>query len=95
VRRPETLRYVPLRDGHTAKLISTYDWLESELDASSSVHVGHIALATCLSWLEFRELPSFRQGRARLVSWFEGFQDRPSMRDTPLSGATHDGPRTP
>jgi glutathione S-transferase len=93
VRRPEALRYAPLRDGHTIKLISTYDWLESELDASSPVHVGHIALATCLSWLEFRELPSFRQGRAKLVSWFEAFQDRPSMRATPLSGDTHDGPR--
>ena len=90
VRRPAALRYAPLRDGYTAKLISTYDWLEAELDTTATLHVGHIALATCLSWLEFRELPSFRPGRAQLVTWFEAFQGRPSMHATPLSGETRD-----
>jgi glutathione S-transferase len=90
VRRPETLRYPPLRDGYIAKLIAGYDWLERELDVSAPVHVGHIALATCLGWLEFRDLPAFRQGRPRLSAWLDEFQDRPSMRATPLSGETHD-----
>ena len=90
VRRPEALRYAALRDGYIDKLIAGYDWLERELDVDSPIHVGHIALATCLSWLEFRELPTFREKRPRLVAWFDEFEHRPSMRATALSGETHD-----
>lgn len=90
VRRPEPLRYAPLRDGYAEKLIASYDWLEGELDVDSPVHVGHVAVATCLSWLEFRELPDFRAHRPRLVAWFDEFERRPSMRGTPLAGETHD-----
>lgn len=90
VRRPEALRYAPLRDGHVQKLIASYDWLERELDVDKAVHVGHIALATCLDWLEFRELPGFRQRRPRLADWFDRFRQRASMRATPLSGETRD-----
>lgn len=90
VRRPEALRYARLRDGYIEKLIAGYDWLERELDVSASVHVGHIAVATCLGWLQFRDLPGFRDRRPRLSDWFDEFQDRPSMRATPLSGETHD-----
>jgi glutathione S-transferase len=90
VRRPEALRYPPLRDGYVEKLTATYDWLEQNLDGEAPVHVGHVALATCLSWLEFRELPSFRGKRPRLARWYETFSARPSMRATPLSGETHD-----
>ena len=90
VRRPEALRYPPLRDGYVAKLVCSYDWLEDELDVDSQLHVGHIAVATILSWLEFRELPDFREGRPRLARWFDEFSARPSMRATPLSGETHD-----
>lgn len=90
VRRPQELRYAPLRDGYVDKLIASYDWLETELDVASPIHVGHIALATCLSWLEFRELPPFRETRPRLTAWFGEFENRPSMRAVPLSGETHD-----
>lgn len=90
VRRPEALRYPPLRDGYIEKLISSYDWLERELDVASPIHVGHIALATALGWLEFRGLPGFREKRPRLSAWFEMFNARPSMKATPLSGETHD-----
>jgi glutathione S-transferase len=90
VRRPEALRYAPLRDGYIEKLIASYDWLERELETEAPVHVGHVALATCLSWLEFRELPGFRAQRPRLAGWFDAFSARPSMRATPLSGETHD-----
>lgn len=90
VRRPEALRYPALRDGYTEKLIESYDWLERQLDVDAPVHLGHIAVATALSWLEFRELPDFRAGRPRLVAWFDAFERRPSMRATPLSGDTHD-----
>ncbi len=90
IRRPAALRYAPLRDGYIQKLTAGYDWLERELDVLESVHLGHIALATCLSWLEFRGLPDFRQRRPRLTTWFDEFQSRPSMQATPLSGETQD-----
>ncbi len=90
VRRPQQHRYAQLQNGYTSKLTSSYDWLERELDDDTPVHVGHVALATALSWLAFRELPDFRPGRPRLAAWFDEFQSRPSMRATPLSGETHD-----
>lgn len=88
-RRPKELRYAPLRDGYVTKLLASYDWLEQSLDPSAPLHVGHIALATALSWLEFRELPTFRP-RPRLTRWFNEFNARPSMLATPLWGQTHD-----
>jgi glutathione S-transferase len=90
VRRPEPLRYSLLGDGYAQKLISSYDWLEREIRAEAAIHVGHIAVATALSWLEFRGLPDFRSGRPNLVAWFDGFAARSSMRATPLSGDTRD-----
>ena len=94
VRRPEALRYAPLRDGYIEKLAASYDWLERglerELDTVSEIHVGHIALATALDWIEFRELPGFRDTHPRLAAWFDAFKLRPSMRATPLSGDTQD-----
>jgi glutathione S-transferase len=90
VRRPEALRYAPLRDGYIGKLLASYDWLEQNLDVDAPIHVGHISLATTLSWLEFRELPSFRNRRPRLVDWFDEFESRSSMRMTPLAGDTRD-----
>jgi glutathione S-transferase len=90
VRRPEALRYSALKDGFVAKLVASYDWLERELDVESPLHVGHIAVATALSWLEFRELPAFRHNRPRLVGWFDAFERRASMLATPLSGETRD-----
>ena len=89
-RRPVELRYPPLAQGYAEKLITSYDWLETEFDLSANLHVGHIALATALDWIEFRQLPSFRQGRPRLTQWFEAFVQRPSMQATPLSGETQD-----
>jgi len=90
VRRPENLRYPLLRDGYVEKLTTSFDWLEHHLDVASPVHVGHIAVATALSWLEFRALPDFRTQRPRLVEWFDQFEKRPSMQATPLSGETSD-----
>lgn len=88
-RRPEQLRYEALAEGHRDKIEATYDWLEAAVDVDAPLHVGHIALATALSWMAFRDLPSFR-GRQRLTQWFDAFETRPSMLATPLSGETHD-----
>jgi glutathione S-transferase len=70
IRRPEGLRDPQLRDGYIEKLIAGYDWLERELDV-------HPALATCLDWLEFRDLPGFRDGRPKLSDWFDEFRGSP------------------
>jgi glutathione S-transferase len=91
VRRPEALRYPPLAQGYALKLTNSYDWLEANADFDAPIHIGHIALATALDWLAFRDLPSFRDGRARLTGWFDSFLTRPSMKATPLSGDTQDG----
>jgi glutathione S-transferase len=90
VRRPRELRYPPLAEGYTQKLVCGYDWLERGLDIDTPLHIGHIAIATTLSWLEFRELPAFRAGRPRLARWFDTFATRESMLATPLSGETRD-----
>lgn len=96
IRRPEAFRYAPLRDGFADKLLTSYDWLECELErelelnVSTPLHVGHIALATALDWLAFRALPDFRENRPRLTAWFDDFSRRPSMLATPLSGETQD-----
>ncbi|MGK9170383.1 glutathione S-transferase [Inquilinus limosus] len=89
-RRPEALRYPPLAEGQIAKLVAAYDFVEREVDLDDPVDLGQIALATALSWLEFRDLPAFRPGRPRLSAWFDAFSRRPSMLATPLSGETHD-----
>jgi len=90
VRRPAELRYPPLIAGYTDKLGATYDWLERELDVDAPVHIGHIAIATILDWIEFRNLAPFRSGRPRLSAWLDEFTARPSMRATPMSGETRD-----
>lgn len=88
-RRPEPLRYDALAEGYRDKIEASYDWLEAELDGDAPLHVGHVALATTLSWMAFRKLPPF-VARTRLNRWFEAFERRPSMLATPLSGETHD-----
>ncbi|MDY6948741.1 MAG: glutathione S-transferase [Pseudomonadota bacterium] len=88
-RRPQELRYPALRDGYVEKLLTSYDWLERQVETDGGIDIGQIALATALSWLEFRELPTFRH-RLRLSRWFDDFSSRDSMLATPLWGQTHD-----
>jgi glutathione S-transferase len=96
-RRPEPYRYAAMRDGQIEKLLSTYDFLEKSEAAiepenaqSPYVDIGQIALATALSWLEFRRLPAFEPGRPRLSTWYRQFIRRPSMLATPFTGETVD-----
>lgn len=89
-RRPEALRWPALRDAYLQKVAASCDYAERELDPGAPPDLGSIALATALSWIEFREVYDFRAGRPRLAAWYESFADRPSMRATALSGATHD-----
>ena len=89
-RRPEALRYPALAEGQAAKLVAAYGFIESGIDLDGPVDLGQIALATALSWLEFRRLTPFRPGRPRLSAWYDAFNRRPSMLATPLEGETQD-----
>lgn len=89
-RRPESLRWPAMRDGQLEKVIAACDYLEREMTTHDAVDIGAIALATTLSWIEFRDVCAFRVGRPRLSSWYDGFCTRPSMRATTLRGDTSD-----
>lgn len=89
-RRPRHLRYPPLAEGMTTKLVESYDYLERDGALDGPLHVGQIALATALDWLAFRDLPDFETGRPRLSAWYRAFLRRASMRATPYDGETHD-----
>jgi glutathione S-transferase len=89
VRRPETLGYPPLAEGYREKLEASYEWLERAIGALDPLHVGHIAVATTLDWLKFRDLPTF-SNHPQLSAWFNDCASRPSLIATPLSGETQD-----
>lgn len=40
-------------------------------DLGAPIHMGHMALAAALGWLDFKFGGRWRDGRAELVSWFE------------------------
>jgi glutathione S-transferase len=89
-RRPAPYRYPAMRDGQIQKLVAAYDFLEQESGLDGPLDIGQIALATALSWIEFRNLPGFRDGHPRLESWYDSFARRPSMLATPLAGEVVD-----
>jgi glutathione S-transferase len=89
-RRPEAFRWTPLRDGHLQKIEAACDFLEAHIDSEATVDIGDIALATALSWIEFRQIHAFREGRPQLASWYERISGRPSMLATLFAGDTVD-----
>lgn len=91
-RRPEAMRWPPLLDGHMHKIVAACDYLETHIADIGEVDIGDIALATALSWIEFRHIHDFQAGHPRLSAWYRTFCTRPSMMATPLSGDTVDQP---
>jgi glutathione S-transferase len=89
-RRPLQYRYPAMRDGQIEKLIAAYDFVDAEPALDGPLTIGQIALATALSWIEFRRVLDFRAGRPRLARWYDRFAERPSMQATPLAGETVD-----
>ena len=81
IRRPDGLQWTDWAEAHSRKLEQTYDVIERDADLSSgSVTVGHVALATALEWIAFRQVgPDFRRERRRLAGWYDSFARRPSM----------------
>lgn len=55
------------------------------------LHIGHIALATGLLWLEFAKIPHQLESLPNLRAWYQSFIDRPSIQGTPYLGETDDG----
>jgi len=90
LRRPAELRWKAMADGQAEKLLASYEFLEQEVALDAPLDVGQIALATALSWIEFRGLPSFATRCPRVKSWYDAFAERPSMKATDYSGETHD-----
>ncbi len=93
-RRPEALRWPPMLQGQLDKLAAACDLLEQEIGEAPSAEtvpdIGGIALATALSWIAFRHVYPFAEGRPRLSAWYARFSQRASMRSTTLSGDTRD-----
>jgi glutathione S-transferase len=89
VRRPEALRYPPLASGYKRKLDESLAWIEKNFEPDAALNVGHIALATALDWLLFRELTSLSDHPV-LSRWLTQFRQRASMLATPLQGETVD-----
>ena len=89
-RRPPELRWTRNAEAQTGKLVASYDFVEQEAELDGPSDIGQIALATALSWIEFRGLAPFKNGRPRLSRWYDGFCRRPSMRATGDAGETQD-----
>lgn len=89
-RRPEAVRWAPLREGHLQKIAVSCDFLETTVDPEKQLDIGDIALATALSWIAFRRIYDFQVRRPRLWSWYQQISARPSMMATPLVGDTVD-----
>lgn len=92
-RRPEALRWPPLLEGHFQKVVAACDYLEANVSDDHGVDIGDIALATALSWIEFRHIHDFQLGRPRLSAWYQRFCARPSMMATAFFGDTIDRPQ--
>ena len=89
-RRPAATRWEPLREGQLQKIIAACDFLEENLEQKAAPDIGDIALATALSWIEFRQVHAFQEARPRLASWYARFCERESMQATALYGETVD-----
>lgn len=84
VTRPEELQWDDWQDGLMRKIGRSLDTLDAQVpEFAQRVHIGTIALACALGYLDFRfpEL-DWRQGRGQLNAWFKLFGARPSMTDS-------------
>ncbi len=89
-RRPPDLRYPPFGEGQLAKVVEGCAFLEAHFKPRQTPGLAEIAVATALSWLDFRQVCAFRQACPSLTAWYDAFSRRPSMRATALEGETVD-----
>jgi glutathione S-transferase len=86
-RRPDALQWDYWIERMTGKVHDALDQLETEV-ADFDTHtpdLAQITAACAIGWLEFRKHIlgiDFRPGRQNLATWFDTFDQRPSMRRT-------------
>ena len=82
--RPEALRWSEWTDGQFAKVRSGVEWLDRAAPGfGDSVHIGSIAFACALGYLDFRFADYDWRGYAPAAAkWFAAFNARPSMQAT-------------
>jgi hypothetical protein len=67
------------------KVRNAFAALDGEADALAAepVNIGHVAIATALSYTDFRFAHlAWRLGNDRITSWYETFAQRPSVINT-------------
>ena len=67
-------------DHHAGKVARGLDYAEANLSApTASLHVGHIAQACALGYLDLRGAGRWRETHPRLVAWLADFEARVPM----------------
>ncbi|OEY67937.1 glutathione S-transferase [Marinobacter sp. X15-166B] len=80
VMRPEDKRWPEWLQGQMDKIARTLDLMETESSQYTTVDAGAVAISCALAYLDFRFADyDWREGRANLASWFEGFSQRASF----------------
>ena len=83
--RPERFQFQDWIDGQVQKVVTGLDALDRDWTDSLAgpLHSGAVAVACALGYLDFRyQNLAWREGRETLASWFDSFNERPSMRAT-------------
>lgn len=74
--RPAEVHHQPWLDRQREKIARSLDYLEAAPPRlSGSPHVGHIALACALAYLDFRIGTEWRNDHPNLVAWLEAFAE--------------------
>ena len=87
--RPEPVQFAPWVDAQWAKIARALDAVEtgSMPLLNAPLHMGQIALACALGYLDFRHSArGWQDGRPQLTAWAAGFSLRPSMLATAPKG---------
>ena len=86
--RPETLRSADWDAHHKLAVDKALDALERQsVVFAHEPDIGLVAAGCALGYLDFRFAHEpWREGRPRLAEWYEGWRQRPSMRESEPSG---------
>lgn len=81
--RPEALRWEPWITAQFARISAALDELEAVTGRLAQQHMGALAVAAALAYLDFRHATlSWRDGRPELAGWLSEFARTPAMTAT-------------